>query len=359
MQRRRAGSRGMTLIEVLIAMAVSLVVTLAVYQTFAASEGYRRSATAGGDATFNGSLAMYSLQRELRMAGFGLNSTQLLGCRVFAYDGGTDPVRELDFTLAPVAITQGAGSAPDVIDITFSNTEAVPAPVRLTQATPTNVADLRIDNGFGIQAGHLLIVGEPGADCTLQQATNTPTLEAPGQQDLLKRVSGAYRTPFGTWANSRYNKPGGLGPLYTLAGMVTPIGGAPAVNRYYVQNGNLVMDQRLQGSMEMPVAASIVQLQAQYGKDTDADGAIDTWDEVTPNAANGWAQVIAIRLALVARSALPERPDPATGACTTTTVLPTWSVGDLDVSADPNWRCYRYRVFESTISLRNMVWRPT
>ena len=65
MQRRRAGSRGMTLIEVLIAMAVSLVVTLAVYQTFAASEGYRRSATAGGDATFNGSLAMYSLQREL------------------------------------------------------------------------------------------------------------------------------------------------------------------------------------------------------------------------------------------------------------------------------------------------------
>ena len=89
-----------------------------------------------------------------------------------------------------------------------------------------------------------------------------------------------------------------------------------------MQNGNLMMDQRLQGSMEMPVAASIVQLQAQYGKDTDADGAIDTWDEVTPNAANGWVQVIAIRLALVARSALPERPDPATGACTTTTVLP-------------------------------------
>ncbi len=205
----------------------------------------------------------------------------------------------------------------------------------------------------------MLIVGEPGADCTLQQATNTPTLEVAGQQDLLKRVSGTYRTPYGTWANSRYNKPGGLGPVYTLAGMVFPLGGAPAVNRYYVQNGNLMMDQRLQGSMEMPVAASIVQLQAQYGKDTDGDGAIDTWDEVTPNAANGWAQVIAIRLALVARSAQPERPDPATGACTTTTVAPTWTVGDLDVTADPNWRCYRYRVFESTISLRNMVWRPT
>ena len=82
MRRMASTSRGMTLIEVMIAMTVSLVVALAVYQTFAASEGYRRSATAGGDATFNGSLAMYSLQRELRMAGFGLNSTELLGCRV-------------------------------------------------------------------------------------------------------------------------------------------------------------------------------------------------------------------------------------------------------------------------------------
>lgn len=358
MRRPPVTSRGMTLIEVMIAIAISLLVTLAVYQTFAASEGYRRSATAGGDATFNGSMAMYSMQRDLRMAGFGLNSTTLLGCRVLAYDGGTDPVREFEFPLAPVSITQGAGTAPDTIDLTFSNTEAVPAPVRLTQATPTTVADLRIDNGFGIQSGQLLIVGEPGADCALQQATNTPTLEPAGQQDLLKRVSGMYRTPFNTWASSRYNKPGGLGPLYTLAGVVFPIGAAPGVNRYYIQNGNLVMDQVLQGSIGLPVAASIVQLQAQYGKDNDADGAIDVWDEITPNSANGWAAVVAIRLALVARSALPERPDPVTGNCTTTTVAPSWSVGELDVSADPNWRCHRYRVFESSISLRNMIWRP-
>lgn len=358
MRRMASTSRGMTLIEVMIAMTVSLLVALAVYQTFAASEGYRRSATAGGDATFNGSLAMYSLQRELRMAGFGLNSTELLGCRVLAYDGGLDPARDLEFRLAPVAITQGAVNASDTIEITFSSTDAVPAPVRLTQATPANTADFRIDNGFGIQAGQLLVVGEPGSDCTLHQATNTPTLEIPGQQDLLKRASGSYRTPFGTWANSRYNKPGGLGPNYTLAGMVFPIGDTPAVHRYYLQNGNLMMDETLQGSLGMPVAASIVQLQAQYGKDNDGDGAIDTWDEVTPNTANMWTTVVAIRLALVARSAQPERPDPATGQCTTTTAAPTWSAGALDLSADPDWRCFRYRVFEAIVSLRNMIWRP-
>ena len=46
-------SRGMSLVEVLISMVISLVVTLAAYQTFAASEGYRRAATGGGDATFS------------------------------------------------------------------------------------------------------------------------------------------------------------------------------------------------------------------------------------------------------------------------------------------------------------------
>lgn len=354
----RAGSMGMTLIEVLIAMAISLVVTLAVYQTFAASEGYRRSATAGGDATFNGSLAMYALQRDLRMAGYGLNAQALLGCRVFAYDGGTDPVRDLEFRLSPVAITQGANNAPDTLEVTFSSTEAVPAPIRLTQVTPSNQADLRIDNGFGIQAGQLLIIGEPGENCTMAQATNTPTLEVAGSQDLLKRASGSYRTPFNTWATARYNKPGGMGPNYTLDGMVFPIGNTPGVNRYYIQDNALTTDQLLQGNVAMPVAAHIVQLQAQYGKDTNNDGAVDTWDEVTPNAPNGWLQIVAVRVGLVARSALPERPDPATGACNTTTVTPNWSVGDFDLTADPQWRCYRYRVFESTISLRNMIWRP-
>jgi type IV pilus assembly protein PilW len=354
-----AASAGMTLIEVLMAMAISLVVTLGVYQTFASAEGYRRSATGGGDATFNGSMAMYALQRELRMAGYGLNTQALLGCRVLGYDGGTNPVRDLEFRLAPALITQGVGAAPDSIALTFSGTDASPAPIRLTQATPSNVADLRIDNGFGIVAGQLLMVGEPGADCTLQQATNTPTLEVAGQQDVLKRASGSYRTPFNTWAVSRYNRPGGLGPNYTLAGMVVPVGATPSVNRYYILNDNLVMDQVLQGTVAMPIAASIVQLQAQYGKDVDGDGSIDTWDEITPVASLDWSRVVAVRLAVVARSVQPERPDPATGACTTTAAFPTWAAGDLDISADPNWRCFRYRVFESTISLRNMIWRPS
>ncbi|MGH6611795.1 MAG: PilW family protein, partial [Burkholderiaceae bacterium] len=142
-------SRGMTLVELLISMVISLVVTLAAYQTFAASEGYRRAATGGGDATFSGSIAMYAMQRDLRMAGYGINTQAVLGCRVLAYDEGVSPAREFQFNLSPVVITQGPAGASDTLEITYSSTDAVPIPVRLTQAPPTPTTQYFIENGFG------------------------------------------------------------------------------------------------------------------------------------------------------------------------------------------------------------------
>lgn len=350
-------SRGMSLVEVLISMVISLVVTLAAYQSFAASEGYRRAATGGGDATFSGSIGMYALQRELRMAGYGINTPSVLGCRVLAYDEGVSPAREFDFTLAPVVITQGAAGAPDTLEISYSSSDAVPVPVRMTQAPPTPASLYYIDNGFGIVAGQLLIAAEPGRDCTLSQATNTPTLEPAGQRDRLRHDDGTYVGPFGTSVASRYNKPGGLGPNYTLAGIIYSIGQAPAVSRYYIQNENLVVDSVLLSNVAQPVAAGIVQLQAQYGRDTNADGVIDIWTEVAPATPIDWAGLVAVRLGLVARSAVGERAD-ADGNCATTTIAPTWAGGNFDLSVRADWRCFRYRVFESTISMRNMIWRP-
>ena len=173
----------------------------------------------------------------------------------------------------------------------------------------------------------------------------------------MRHDDGNYVGPFGTSVASRYNRPGGLGPNYTLAGVIYAIGQAPVVNRYYVQNENLVVDSVLVGGVAQPVAAAIVQLQAQYGRDTNADGVIDIWTEVAPATAIDWAGLVAVRLGLVARSAEGDRAD-ADGNCTVTTVAPTWTGGNFDLSARADWRCFRYRVFESTISLRNMIWRP-
>jgi type IV pilus assembly protein PilW len=350
-------SRGLTLVELLISMVISLVVTLAAYQSFAASEGYRRAATGGGDAMFSGSIATYALQRDVRMAGYGINTTSVLGCNVLAFDEGVTPARNFNFPLVPVLVTHGVANAPDTIQIAYSSSDAAPVPVRLTQALPSPTSIYYIDNNFGIVAGQLLILAEPGRDCSLQQATNTPSLNPAGQQDRLRHDDGNYVSPQGTGVATRYNKPGGLGPNYSLAGVVYSIGQAPVVNRYYIQNDNLVVDAVLLGNVAQPLAAGIVQLQAQYGRDNTGDGVIDVWSNVSPATPAEWAGVLALRLALVSRSAESDRPDGA-GNCSATTAMPTWSGGTLDLSARADWRCFRYRVFESTISLRNMIWRP-
>lgn len=49
-------------------------------QVFSAAEGQKRSTTGTGDAQSNGAMALYSLQRDIRQAGYGLNALNVLGC---------------------------------------------------------------------------------------------------------------------------------------------------------------------------------------------------------------------------------------------------------------------------------------
>ncbi len=99
----------------------------------------------------------------------------------------------------------------------------------------------------------------------------------------------------------------------------------------------------------------------------------DQWADNMPAGATraDWSRVIAIRLAVTARSITPERRDPGTGLCTATVNDPRWIAPApgavppgivLDVRtqfADPTeWQCYRYRTFEVVVPIRNMVWFP-
>lgn len=70
-----------------------------------------------------------------------------------------------------------------------------------------------------------------------------------------------------------------------------------------------------------------------------------------------------VRVAVAARSGLREKPDAATGLCTTTTSpLPTWPSGpevtppDDDSGVVGSWKCYRYKTYQTSIPLRSMIW---
>jgi type IV pilus assembly protein PilW len=125
------------------------------------------------------------------------------------------------------------------------------------------------------------------------------------------------------------------------------------------------------------IQPQVVDLQAVYGKDSNADRIADTWNNTPPTTPAEWAQIVAIRVAVVARSShfekqavTNERPNET--ACSSgpaaTGNYPVWSpdgstwaclsVPGLDSSeADKPYTHYRYKVFETLVPLRNMLWQ--
>ena len=143
---------------------------------------------------------------------------------------------------------------------------------------------------------------------------------------------------------------------------------------FAIANGRLqVTDQYAvltAGAVSQDLMDGIVDLQAQYGKDTNDDNVIDVWTKQLPAAAGtnfnatDIRHIKAVRLAVLARSEHYEKPGTAGGPCEATTAInrPTW--GGTASLPFPSFdapgalpSCYKYRVFETVVPLRNMLWR--
>ena len=352
---------GFSLVEVMVGMVIGLLGIIVIFQVFALSEGYKRTATGGSDAQQNGIQALFYIERDARMAGYGIADPSILGCNVLAYDELRVPT-DFNITLIPSQITQGAdnnattgvGRDSDVITITYGTGSLLVMPAALTQNMPSPAATFKVANRFGFKKGDLVIAAEPGKDCTLAEVTDLPGTS--GQTDNVIHNNGTYTNPEGATVNARYNKPSGLGVSYTTNGKLFNIGSLPNNNAYSILSGNLMLTTTLPTVTSLRIADNIVNLQAVYGKDTvnTPPVRVDTWNATPPAS---WDRVLAVRIGLVARSANREKPNTA-GVCAATTTAPSWSGGAFDLSADPDWQCYRYRVFETTVPLRNLIWKP-
>lgn len=353
---RRASAGGFSLIELMVAVVIGLIGSIVIFQVFAVFEGQKRTTTSAGDAQQSGLLALVSVERDLRMAGYGLSYVPLLGCTVSGYDSSSGG-RTFTFPLVAIQITQGASGAPDSISVVYGTSSRIIAPGKLTFNSVAGALYNKIDTTYGYQANDLVIVGEVGKACTLRQLTAVPP--STGSGDQVNHDPGA-----------RYNAAGGLPVAYAFWDNTTQAGGrfynmgaAPVVGTYSIVSNQLVFQNLIASATATPVVDDIVQLQAQYGRDTDGDGIVDLWTDTMPGTPTptDWSRVIAVRLAVVARSVQPEKPNQTTFACDTTTAQPSWAGGAIDVSNGgtiTDWGCYRYRVFETKVPIRNFIWSP-
>ena len=408
------------MVELLVAMLIGLIGMIIIFQVFEVSESIKRSTTSGGDAQQNGVIALYSMERDFKNAGMGFNDTGFVGCNIVGYDNKRAtpnfPPAGVTMKLAPVFITSGAATtAPDQISVLYGSQPQAGGSVPLSTDMTTPIDDLFVTNPFGYSTGDLLVLAEPATakNCSIMEVTMKNANKI--THDLTAYAG----------HNPRFNPAGGLGVVYQGASTANvsrvfnlgnlyavPPGGTapiylPVYNFYAIANGSLTVTSQFQIDNGQPavtsVADNIVHMRALYGLDDGindgvtvtynvglakkGDGIVDRYvDAATfnallaaapPPAPTPWANLIAVRIAVVSRSALPEKPSSGklSDPCDATpiTAEPQWtgtpwaaSLGyktRLDVStsvaAPDSWTCYRYRVFETTIPLRNWIWKSS
>jgi len=357
---RRA--RGFTLIELLIGALIGLLSTLVIAKVFAFSEAQRRATSTGSDAQVNGALALYTIQRDAQMAGYGMTaSLDALGCPIKGRFNGGD----FAWTLAPAQITAGASGAPDSINFMSSASTRYSMPTLVIANHSRTATTFFASSTIGIAPGDFMIVVPEAIDENNWCSVFSVTGVAAGNR-VMHESGVAWNPPAGQeiFPGSPPGNDGYLASSYLLS-----LGSF--INRTYsVGAGNALQltsfDATSATSSTVELYPGIVQLQAFYGKDTDGDGAIDGYDKVAPTTNAGWRQVIAVRIALVARSAQYEKES-------VTAASPLWDVGTtvpvagsatcgsskcvtLQVNQLSDWQRYRYKVYDVIIPLRNLLW---
>lgn len=369
----RCAARGISLVEVMVGMVVGLVVAIIIYQVVSTNEGLKRTTTAGADAQQNGMFTLATIERDVRAAGWGMPTADVMPCaRAFTYfDDGSGGGAVPDFSGAPVRIVDG-GSGPGTSDsIVVLWGSSVRANVRnaLLQnvATVPNGDPARLfpASAVGLSStGAFVWLTDDKNDCALVRIT--ASVPNPANPDT---VILSHDPVTGTASQPNYNPPdaamGGLGwpALFDANARIHDVG-ALTQRRYSVGNGSLMAKDYFSSSALVQVASHVVAMKARYGISDVGSQAVTQWVSATVGPAGNWAlpspadakRIKAIRLAVIVRSPLKERAE--AGTCNITSAAPpSWPDGPaVDLSNDPDWRCYRYRSFETVVPLRNVLW---
>jgi len=261
--------------------------------------------------------------------------------------------------LAPVTITAGAAGASDTITIRYGTS--------MLGGMPT------------------VVTGTPGAGAfelrsNLQCRDGDIVLATQGNNCALTRLAADDANPRGVEGDVTINLDAGENAPAVLTGTdfidFTNISclGDWVVSTYRVNNGIL---QRTNNGNTEDLISGVASIQAQYGISlTQESNEIVQWVEPTgavwgaaalrTTAANAAGilqlnrnRIKAVRLAVIARND-KEEPVAVSQACDGAGQgVCSWDGAgpNVDLStADANWANYRYRVFDTIIPLRNMIW---
>jgi type IV pilus assembly protein PilW len=383
--RHRCG--GMTLVELMVALTIGLGVTLAITSLLIASENHKRTSTSTNDAEQTGAFSFHALDGVLRGAGSAFAESAfpsdrgVLGCRLnagtpqFLPRGGVlpSPFNTAALTavagnlrVAPLVIAknQSPDGLSDVLIVMGGSGAAGGVSRQITGSGGST--SLVLDNSVGFLHHDLVLVSQSGTlDCLLEEvntiSTNTLTLggiyDTAGTTTTLSTLSNS---------TSSYVTPLGNADANNIQFELIGVGAGRTLYSYdLLQNLNLAAGSG--GDVAQAMADGVEQLHAIYGVDTSGDGVQDAW--AGPGDVNydytsvmttpaTMKQIITVRVALVLRGEYFDKNDITNPTTPTTLTLfkgLTNAAGTSLAQTVTTVPGYRYRVFEFTVPLRNML----
>lgn len=364
---RRAG---FGLVEIMVGLAIGMIATLVIVQVVSTFEGQKRSSSGSNEAQTNGSVALYTIQRQAEMAGFGLpiysdGGTTPLNCDGPVVGGPLPTLVDAlspapGLGISPVTIVDGGAGqgASDTITLRGGTSTMAAVPMTVSGIVGPTVS---VNYNLGCSDGDAVIVSR-GSNCVMSHVA-VGGVAGPTTITLLN-AAGVTNTAalacLGGWTETTFR----------------------------VVNSNLQVQTATSGAA-VPAGiavAGIVNIQVQYGYSNAANtnpvvGWVDASDIVTfgdpATSHTARNRIKAIRIAIVARNGLLEKTAVtnalvADHTCTTAKgvvnygpcawddalVSPAPRIdlrSNADGTANPDWARYRYRVFETIIPLRNVI----
>jgi type IV pilus assembly protein PilW len=278
------------------------------------------------------------MQRDLQMAGFGLpvfnKQNPPLKCDptvTVDHDGsGATPVIDM----FPIQITDGGGAS-DTIQVRYSvDGAAFRGGVAMKIIGTTSAPEIEVANNLGCNNNDVVLLSA-GSACAMTRVSDN-NLATDNTHITLANATGAANgaslTCLGRWNQF----------TYTVANNQLQRNDASVVNA-------------------SPLVSEIVNIQAQYGiSDSAGSNQVTSWVSAiapwnTPSIANR-NRIKAVRVAVVARNGLLEKTNVTAAAPVAWADVDGSPAPTIDLTGDADWQRYRYRVYETIIPLRNMIW---
>lgn len=343
--------RGLSLIEIMVALTLSLILTLGLVHIFTANSQSFRLAEASARIQESGRMAMGILSREVRNSDYWgcLRDPSVLNSIL-------NPVGDVDRLLRGLDAENGTG--PDGSDRLILGGAGGTSNAQVQFVPTLGAATMQVNDVSQISQGDILIITNCQAGDILQ-VSNDPSANNSVQ---VNHNTGNSQGPPGNETSDLsfdYPKDPNGGQIFT-----------PKQQRFYLRDNNgrreLVTDgvnvrtggTTNAGAFSTPVALleDVRNFQVQLGIDINGDGRVNNWND--PGGLDAAGESLADRAVAVRMSFLIRSPQNNVTSGGQSYCFPGWldcdaTPADLTTVADDDR--FLYRVYSSTVTLRNRV----